>query len=209
MRIALLSPPFLPVPPPAYAGTERIVATLAQGLHERGHDVTLFAPGDSDVPYRLVPTAPRALWQSRDPADVVAYFGLTMARARDEADRFDVIHSHLDAAGLLMGRLSPTPVLATLHGRLDRDGVSDLIDALPDIALVSISDSQRRWNESANWVATIHHGLDFAQTPMSAVPGDDLLLVGRVAHEKGVVEAIEVARRTGRRLVMAAKVRHP
>ncbi len=208
MRIALLSPPFLPVPPPAYAGTERIVAVLAQGLHERGHDVTLFAPGDSNVPYRLVPTIPEALWRSADPGDVVAYFGLTMAKAAAEADRFDIIHSHLDAAGILMSRLVPTPVIATLHGRLDIDGVSALIDALPDIPLVSISDSQRRWNEGANWIATIHHGLDFSTTPMGQAAGDYLLLVGRVTHEKGVVEGIEVARRTGRRLVMAAKVRH-
>ena len=208
MRIALLSPPFLPVPPPAYAGTERIVAVLARGLHERGHDVTLFAPGDSNVPYRLVPTIPEALWRSEDPGDVVAYFGLTMAKAAAQADRFDIIHSHLDAAGILMSRLVPTPVIATLHGRLDIDGVSALIDALPDIPLVSISDSQRRWNEGAHWIATIHHGLDFSTTPMGHAAGDYLLLVGRVTHEKGVVEGIEVARRTGRRLVMAAKVRH-
>ena len=114
MRIALLSPPFLPVPPPAYAGTVAgTVAVLAQGLHERGHDVTRFAPGDSSVPYRLVPTIPKALWRSEDPADVAAYFGLTMAKAAAEADRFDIIHSHLGrgrdsyvAPGL------PTPVVS-------------------------------------------------------------------------------------------------
>jgi glycosyltransferase involved in cell wall biosynthesis len=144
MRIALLSPPFLPIPPPAYAGTERIVAVLAQGLHERGHDVTLFAPGDSTVPYRLVPTIPEALWRSEDPADVAAYFGLTLAKAAAEANRFDIIHSHLDASGILMAHLVSTPVVATLHGRLDITGMSALIDALPDIPLVSISDSQRR-----------------------------------------------------------------
>ena len=132
-----------------------------------------------------------------------------MARVMAEADRFDVIHSHLDAAGMLMARLVATPVIATLHGRLDRDGVSTLIEELPEVPLVAISKSQRRWNPSANWIATIHHGLDFSGTPTSNEPGEYLLLVGRVTHEKGVGEAIEVARRTGHRLVMAAKVRHP
>ena len=163
MRIALVSPPFLPVPPPAYAGTERIVATLARGLHDRGHEVTLFAPGDSNVPYRLVPTIPRGLWHADGPGDGTAYFGVTMARVMAEADRFDVIHSHLDAAGMLMARLVATPLIATLHGRLDRDAVSTLIEELPEVPLVAISKSQRRWNPSANWIATIHHGLDFSE----------------------------------------------
>ena len=120
-----------------------------------------------------------------------------------------VIHSHLDADGLLIARGTSTPFVATLHGRLDASGVSELIKAMPDVPLISISDSQRRWNEDANWVATIHHGLDFSAAPVSDAPGDYLLLVGRVMPEKGIAEAIEVARQTGIRLVMAAKVKHP
>jgi len=105
-----------------------------------------------------------------------------------------------------MARHCGTPVLSTLHKRVDVGGLAQLIDLMPDVPLVAISDSQRRWNPDANWVAAIHHGLDFSHTPVSSHAGEYLLLVGRVSPDKGVVEAIEVARRTGHRLVMAAKV---
>jgi glycosyltransferase involved in cell wall biosynthesis len=209
LRIALVSPPFLQLPPPGYAGTERIVTALALGLHERGHRVTVFAPGDSDLPCEVVPTVERALWHNGDPGDATGWLQMSSAKVIDEADRFDLIHSHLDADGLLIARGTSTPFVATLHGRLDASGVSELIEAMPDVPLISISDSQRRWNLDANWVATIHHGLDFSAAPVSDAPGDYLLLVGRVMPEKGIAEAIEVARRTGIRLVVAAKVKHP
>lgn len=206
LRIALLSPPFLPVPPPGYAGTERVVATLAQGLHERGHQVTLFAPGDSDVPYELVPSVPHSLWRNGHRGDASSYIEATVGLAWEHATRFDLIHSHLDTAGFTMARHCGTPVLTTLHRRLDTTGAADMIDAFPDVALVAISDSQRRWNPDANWIATIHHGLDFGSTPQSMDAGDYLLLVGRIAREKGIEEAIELAERTERPLVIAAKV---
>ena len=98
------------------------------------------------------------------------------------------------------------PIVTTLHGRLDLGDTPRLLDRYGDIPLVAISDSQRRWHPAANWIATIHHGLDFEQTPLSDVAGDYLLVVGRVAPEKGIAEAVELARRTGRRLVVAAKV---
>jgi glycosyltransferase involved in cell wall biosynthesis len=209
LRIALVSPPFLQLPPPGYAGTERVVTALALGLHERGHRVTVFAPGDSDLPCEVVPTVERALWKIGDPGDATGWLQMSSVKAIDAADRFDVIHSHLDADGLLIARGTSTPFVATLHGRLDTSGVSELIKAMPDVPLISISDSQRRWNEDANWAATIHHGLDFSAAPVSDAPGEHLLLVGRVMPEKGIAEAIEVARRTGIRLVVAAKVKHP
>jgi glycosyltransferase involved in cell wall biosynthesis len=209
LRVALLSPPFLPVPPPGYAGTERVVATLAQGLHDRGHEVTLFAPGDSDVPYELVATVPHSLWRNGHRGDASSYIEATVGLAWEHAARFDIIHSHLDTAGFTLARHCGTPVLTTLHRRLDTGGAADMIDAFAEVPLVAISDSQRRWNPDANWVATIHHGLDFSATPRSATAGDYLLLVGRIAAEKGVAEAIEVASRTGRKLVMAAKVYDP
>lgn len=209
LRVALLSPPFLPVPPPAYAGTERVVATLARGLHERGYAVTLFAPGDSDVPYELVPSVPHSLWRNGHRGDASSYIEATVALAWEHAARFDVIHSHLDTAGFTFARHCDTPVLTTLHRRLDTGGAADIIDAFPEVPLIAISESQRRWNPHANWVATIHHGLDFSATPRSASSGDYLLVVGRIAPEKGIAEAIEVARRTYRRLVIAAKVYDP
>lgn len=209
LRIALLSPPFLPVPPPGYAGTERVVGALAQALHDRGHRVTLFAPGDSQVPYELVPTVPHSLWRNGHRGEATSYIEGTVALAWEQAERFDIIHSHLDTAGFALARHCGTPVLTTLHRRLDTGGAAELIDSFPDVPLVSISDSQRRWNPQANWIATIHHGLDFSATPLNYDAGDYLLLVGRVAPEKGVAEAIEVARRSGRRLVVAAKVYDP
>jgi len=209
LRVALLSPPFLPVPPVGYAGTERVVATLGQGLHDRGHAVTLFAPGDSDVPYELVPSVPHSLWRNGHRGDASSYIEATVALAWEHAARFDIIHSHLDTAGFTLARHCGTPVVTTLHRRLDTGGAADMIDAFAEVPLVAISDNQRRWNPDANWVATIHHGLDFSATPRSDTPGDYLLVVGRIAPEKGIAEAIEVARRTGRQLVIAAKVYDP
>jgi glycosyltransferase involved in cell wall biosynthesis len=206
LRIALVAPPFVPVPPPTYAGTERIVATLATGLHELGHRVTVYASGDSELPCEVVPVVPEALWRSGYRGDGLAHLEKTLARVWEHAADYDVIHSHLEAATFLMARYCRTPVVTTLHRRLDVGGVSTLIDHFPDIPLIAISESQRRWNQDANWIATIHHGLDFAATPIADIPGEYLLFVGRISPEKGVVEAIEVATRTGRRLVMAAKV---
>lgn len=205
LRIGLVAPPLVPIPPKGYAGTERVVATIAVGLHERGHEVTVFAAGDSDLPCEVVPVLPKSVWGRGVRGDTSAYVEMSVARAWEQAARFDVIHSHVDHAAFLMARHCGTPVLTTLHKRLDVGGVAELIDRMPDVPLVAISDSQRRWNPAANWVATIHHGLDFTRTPTSHTAGEYLLLVGRVSPDKGVAEAIEVARRAGRRLVMAAK----
>ena len=207
LRIALIAPPVVPLPPTTYAGTERIVASLAEGLHQRGHQVTVFASGDSELSCEIVPVVPRSLWAQGSQGEMHTYLEMAVARAWDEVDRFDVVHSHVEWHGFLFARHSPVPVVTTLHRRLDIDGVADYIDQSPTIPLVAISDSQRRWNPDANWVATIHHGLDFSATPSSTRPGDYLLVVGRVSREKGIEEAIDVAKRTQHRLVVAAKMR--
>ena len=206
MRIGLIAPPVVSLPPPTYAGTERIVTSLALGLHARGHQVTVFTTGDSDLPCEVVPVVPRALWREGMTGDLGVYFQMAVARAWDEAERFDIIHSHVETQGFLFAEHAPVPVLTTLHGRLDVAGATQYIDAMPSIPLVAISDSQRRWNPDANWLATIHHGIDFTTTPIGGRPGDYLLFVGRVTREKGVDFAVELARRTRRRLVIAAKV---
>jgi glycosyltransferase involved in cell wall biosynthesis len=206
LRIALLSPPMLPVPPLKYAGTERIVAALVAALHERGHSVTLFAPGDSKVECELVPTVPRSLWSTGYRGDIASQMNVTLARAWAEHGRFDVIHSHVETLGFLFARLCPTPVISTLHGRLDGSGVPELIDEFSDIPLVSISASQRRWSPKANWVATIHHGLPLAESPFGSTAGDYLAFVGRIAPEKGVADAIALARSAGLVLRVGAKV---
>ena len=206
MRIGVVSPPMLPIPPARYAGTERIVAALVDGLHRRGHHVTLFAPGDSLVDCELVPTIPHSLWSRGYRGDLSAYLNVTLAKAWARAGEFDVIHSHVDTMGLAFARWCPTPVVSTLHGRLDAMGHAALLDEFYDVPLVAISASQRRWSPQANWVATIPHGLDLSRAPFESTAGDHLAFVGRIAPEKGVVDAIALARATGLPLRMAAKV---
>ena len=175
----------LPVPPPSYAGTERIVAVLADVLHRRGHQVTLFAPGDSQVACELVPTLPRSLWRADYRGDVSSTSMSRIAKVWAQHERFDIIHSHVETLGFLFARYCPTPVVTTLHGRLDVSGIPDLLREFDDIPLVAISESQRRWDERANWVATIHHGLPLDTMPFGGQPGDYLAFVGRITAEKG------------------------
>lgn len=206
LRIALLAPPMLPIPPVRYAGTERIVAVLAEGLKRRGHQVTLFAAGDSTADCELVPTVPRALWPSGFRGDPSPFLALTADAAWRQAERFDIIHSHLDSAGFTLARHVPVPVLSTLHTRLDVPGPSEMLDEFREIPLVSISHNQRRWHPASNWVATIHNGLPLADMPFSPQAGTYLALVGRITREKGVTESIRVARAVGLPLRIAAKV---
>ena len=209
LRIAVLSPLVLPVPPQGYAGTERVVATLVDELHARGHRVTLFAAGDSSVPCELVPVVERSLWSSGYAESGREYLDLVVAAAWERASDFDVIHSHLEGAAFLLARHGPTPLVTTFHGRLDEPGMPERLAAFPEIPLVSISDSQRRWAPDANWVATVHHGLLRPETPFAPSPGGYLLFVGRIAPEKGVGDAIELARASQLPLRIAAKAREP
>ncbi len=205
LRVAVIVPPMLPVPPPMYSGTERVVATLVEELVKRGHAVTLFASGDSQTNAALVPTIERSLWSTGYRGDVSSYMLVGFARLWRELDRFDLVHSHAETLGFLMARQCGAPMLTTLHGRLDVSGIPLLLEEFADIPLVSISESQRRWAPGANWVATIHHGL-----PLEGMPfgdgGEELAFVGRITPEKGIAEAIELARRVGARLRVAAKV---
>ena len=194
------------IPPPGYAGTERIVAVLVDELSRRGHHVTLIGPGDSTANCELIPTIDRALWSSGMSGDLTPYIEVSIERAWSVAHRFDVIHSHLDTMSFSFGRHSPVPVLHTLHGRLDMPGVPELLDEFRDIPLVAISESQRRWWPKNNWVAMVHHGLPLESAPFSDRPGDYLAFVGRITIEKGVAAAIDLARKVKIPLRMAAKV---
>jgi glycosyltransferase involved in cell wall biosynthesis len=202
----MLAPPMLPVPPPTYAGTERVIAALIDELVRRGHAVTLFGPGDSTVDCEIVPTPPRSLWSTGYQGEVASFINITLARAWQRAGEFDVIHSHVETLGFLFARHCPRPVVTTLHGRLDTSGIPSLLHEFRDIPLVAISDSQGRWWPDLNWASTIHHGLPLQQMPFSTEPGDYLAFVGRVTPEKGIPDSIELARRTGLRLRIAAKV---
>jgi glycosyltransferase involved in cell wall biosynthesis len=206
MRIALLAGPMVPIPPLAYGGTERVVAALATELRRLGHDVTVFASGDSSVQVRLRPVIERALWRTGYRGDVSAHMLRAVARCWAEADQFDIVHSHVESFGFLFARHAPVPVLTTMHGRLDVAGMPELLDEFADIPLVAISESQKRWATGANWVGVVPNGLPLEQMPTSDSISDNLVFVGRIVPEKGVAEAIELARRVGVRLRMAAKV---
>jgi glycosyltransferase involved in cell wall biosynthesis len=207
LRIAQVAPPLEPVPPPGYGGTERIVDALIGELVARGHDVTLFAPGDSTAPAsRLIPTVPRALrpgGQVQDPW--AGYLVASVMNVLRRADEFDVIHSHLEWISLLLARTTRTPVVMTFHGRLDLPFAADALSA-PPLGLVAISRSQAAAHPHVPWAGVIHNGLDLTGAPFEQERGEDLCFVGRVAPEKGIVDAIEVARLSGRRLRVAAKV---
>jgi glycosyltransferase involved in cell wall biosynthesis len=209
LRIALVAPPLEPVPPPRYGGIERVVATLAEGLHRRGHAVTLFASGDSKVSCRLVPIVPRALWASGFRGDSGPYMQLAVAAVAAREHEFDVIHSHVESYGFMFASRASVPVVTTLHMRLDRPPTPELIRQFPAVPLVAISESQRRLVPDANWVATIHHGMEFGVEPAGTGEGGYLAFVGRIALEKGIDLAIELARRSHLRLRVAAKAFQP
>ncbi len=206
LRVLLVAPPMLPVPPPTYAGTERVVAALGDELHRRGHEVALVASGDSDVPYERIATVDHSLWESGYRGDVASYMQHTVEVAWRASSRFDIVHAHLENHGIVFAEHCETPVISTMHGRLDVAGMPELLEAHPDVPLVAISESQRRWFPDLNWVATIHHGLPLATMPSSTEPGDYLAFVGRVTPEKGIREAIELSRKIGIPLRAAAKV---
>ncbi len=203
LRIAQVAPALEAVPPPGYGGTERVVDELARELARRGHRVTLFASGDSTAAVPLVATVDRALRPSGRLADEIPVMVATLDAVARLADDFDVVHAHLEFAGLLLARAIPTPVVATFHGRLDRPWAAALLDGSL-AALTAVSTAQASAHPDRPWWV-VHNGLSLAGAPFVERPGDALCFVGRMAPEKGAVEAVEIARRSGRRLRVAAK----
>jgi len=203
LRIAQVAPPSEPVPPHGYGGTERIVAALVDELLARGHDVTTFASGDSTVPGRLVPTVPRSLRSDGYRGDPSPWFYATIRAVLDRAAEFDVIHSHLEWASTVLAAQSRTPVLSTFHGRLDLPWAATLLEGTP--GLIAISRSHAATHPTVRWAGIVHNGLDLARAPVPTHHNDELVFLGRIAPEKGILDAIEVARLTGRTLKVIAK----
>jgi glycosyltransferase involved in cell wall biosynthesis len=206
MRIAQVSPLMESVPPRFYGGTERVVSYLTEELVDQGHEVTLFASGDSKTSAELRAVCPRALRLAQC-ASPLPYHVLLVERVFREAHRFDVLHFHCDFLHFPMSRLhARTAVLTTLHGRLDFPELVPLYREFSDMPLVSISDSQRAPLPWARWIGTVHHGLPRDRFHLSPEPEEYLAFLGRVSPEKGIEQAIEIARRSGRTLRIAAKV---
>ena len=204
LRIAQVAPPLERVPPSGYGGTERIVHELTTELVRRGHDVTVFASGDSDVPGRLVPTVEQALRPAGIEGDAGGWFATTVQQVVEQAADFDVIHSHLEWWSVPLARSVSVTVVATVHGRLDLQWADRLFEDAPN-GMVAISRHQAHTHPNVPWTI-IHNGLALDGAPFSEQPGESFCFVGRVDPEKGIIEAIEIARRTGRPLRIAAKV---
>jgi glycosyltransferase involved in cell wall biosynthesis len=207
LRIAQIAPLAEAVPPKLYGGTERVIWWLTEALVELGHDVTLYASGDSETSARLVPCAERGL-RLDGINDHVASLLAMLERVRREAGRYDVLHFHVDFLHFPTFRHLADKCLTTLHGRLDLPDFRPAFRAFPEMKLVSISDDQRRPLSGSNFVGTVHHGLPEALIPFDTVGGDYLAFIGRISPEKRPDRAIEIAKRTGMRLKIAAKVDH-
>jgi glycosyltransferase involved in cell wall biosynthesis len=206
MRIAQVSPLFESVPPQSYGGTERVVSYLTEELVRQGHDVTLFASGDSTTRAELVPITERALRLSKSSIDHLAHHIVMLEAVARQADEFDVIHYHIDYLHFPLSRRLESLHITTLHGRLDIPDLAPLYREFPEMPVVSISDSQRAPLPWINWVATVHHGLPPNLYTFREEPGEYLAFVGRISPEKRLDRAIEIARRVGMPLKIAAKV---
>jgi len=205
-RIAQVAPLYESVPPRLYGGTERVVSNLTEALVDAGHEVTLFASGDSKTAARLEAVCPEALRLDPSCRDPLAHHVRMLGRVYRNAADFDLIHCHTDYLGLPLAHLVSTPTLVTLHGRLDLPELPAVYDELDQVPLVSISDAQRAPLAGANWIATVHHGIRAEPFHYSQRGGKSLLFLGRMSPEKRPDLAIRVACRAGVPLRMAAKV---
>jgi glycosyltransferase involved in cell wall biosynthesis len=207
MRIAQIAPLCERVPPKLYGGTERIVSYLTEELVRQGHEVTLFASGDSKTSAKLVPCCDRALRLNPSVKDALPYHIIMLEEVRKRADQFDLLHFHIDFLHAPMVRQLAARTLTTQHGRLDLPDLAPFYGVFRELPLVSISNNQRRYLPHANWVGSVHHGLPRDLLPFKPRPsGGYLAFLGRISPEKGPNRAIEIAARAGMPLKIAAKV---
>ena len=208
MKIAQLSPLWESVPPKLYGGTERIVSYITEELVRQGHDVTLFASGDSRTAAELNACCAKALRLNDTPiVNRDAPLILMLERALGAAsEEFDIIHSHLDFLSFPMSRRSHAPVVTTLHGRLDLPELLPIFDEYAEMPVISISDAQRKPLPGANWAGTVYHGIPKDLYSLHERSGSYLAFLGRISPEKCPDHAIEIAKRVGMPLRIAAKV---
>jgi glycosyltransferase involved in cell wall biosynthesis len=206
MKIAQVAPLIESVPPRLYGGTERIASYLTEGLVGLGHDVTLFASGDSITSAELVPCCTRALRLDPTVRDTLPYFMTMIDKVRERAEEFDVLHFHIDVFHFPLFRPLAARTLTTLHGRLDLADLKPFYHRFGEMPLVSISDDQRKPLPHANFVSTVQHGIPADLHPPSFETGSYVAFLGRISPEKRPDRAIRIARAAGIPLKIAAKV---
>src|SRR5215472_11155452 len=206
MRIAQVAPLYESVPPRLYGGTERVVSYLTEELVRQGHDVTLFASGDSETRARLVACCPRALRLDEQCVDQLAWHIVMLDEVFARASEFDIIHFHVDYLHFPLSRRQRTPHVTTLHGRLDLPDLLPLYRRFRDVPVVSISEAQRSPLYFANWCGNDYHGLPDDLYSLHDKPGENLAFLGRISPEKRVDRAIRVAQHLGVPLKIAAKI---
>ena len=207
MRIAQIAPLHEAVPPKLYGGTERVVSYLTEALVELGHDVTLFASGDSQTSAKLEAVWPQALRLDPTIRDTMAPHMLLLEQVRCRAAEFDVLHFHIDYYPFSLFARQSTPFVTTLHGRLDLPELQPIFNTFNDVPVISISDNQRTPLPQAAWQATIHHGLpENLLTPRSDIKPSYLAFLGRISPEKRVDRAIRIAEQAGMPIKIAAKL---
>jgi len=207
MKIAQIAPLFESCPPRLYGGTERIVSYLTEELVHQGHDVTLFASGDSCTKARLEAACETALRLDPRIRDPIPHHVVMLDKVRHVADEFDALHFHVDVLHYPMIQEFVDKTVTTLHGRLDMLELKPLYSTFSNAPMVSISMEQRRPMPPVNWVGSVYHGLPRDLLPFHRTPSKDYLaFLGRISPEKGPDKAIEIATRTGARLKMAAKI---
>ncbi len=206
MKIAQISPLDESVPPKGYGGIERIVSYLTEELVRLGVDVTLFASGDSQTRATLVPVWNEATRSNGDQTDTIALHVAALEEALRHAEDTEVLHFHLDWLHFPAVRRQRLPTVTTLHNRIDRKELKPLFEEFRDIPLVSISNAQQRCAPELNWMDTVYHGLPLDRYQFHPNASDHLVFLGRINPDKGIEAAIEIARRSGKLLKVAAKV---
>lgn len=201
-----MAPLYESVPPKLYGGTERVVAYLTEELVRQGHEVSLFASGDSVTSARLVPMCPESLRLDANCKDQLAHHILMLDKVFAEKENFDIIHFHIDYLHFPLSRCHGIVNVTTMHGRLDTPDLLPLYRVFSDMPVISISDAQRGPLPFVNWQGTVYHGLPENQYRFHDRGRGYLLFLGRVSPEKGLDQAIEIAKRAGKKLKIAAKV---
>src|SRR5438270_1330499 len=206
MRIAQVTPRDESVPPRLYGGTERVVSYLTEELVRQGHEITLFASGDSMTSAKLVPACPEALRLNKTAIDHFAHHLVMLERVFARKQDFDIVHFHVDYLHYPLSRRERLVNLTTLHGRLDIPDLVPVYKVFPDMPVVSISDAQRKPLPWINWQGTVHHGMPANRLTFRPGKGNYLAFLGRISPEKGLEQAIEIALRLDIPLKIAAKV---